>query len=318
MRPGPLAVAVLALLVGACGDESSRPDGSMLLDAADLDAPLEVGTHRDELDLDRLGRCEPDEADACGCIDGFRRCDLCDARCPLGWGHENVEAQVCRALDIEAPDAWQDTCGFHIDDEGFEGRVSISYCETGKVCAVGADDDGVGVNPFGGKCFPVSFCLAAQTADPPAPHVRCVYSDGSEVVDGPPPMAECPEGDPRQPFCGGPCGESTRCPTPAARERDGFFDTTWPFEPGPCVGLSESRGMGVCGMQFGRYQRGAGSDDIDYCEAWYGEPCLILVTHPQSFEHGHALIASVCHEYVALFPESAECRNALWEVVPAP
>jgi len=328
-----LFAVTLVCLLGACGSSHSSVDAGVVPDATPGDSGWtgpgrDVGTHQAELDASRLGRCEPDEEAACGCIDGFRRCDLCADRCPTGWGC-NRYAQVCRARDADAiPDgtggttSYSDSCNFFVDD-GSSGRSLGTYCMTGKVCAVGVDDTGLGTNVFGGSCFPVSFCKAAAVAGPPAPQVRCVYSDGTPVVNGPPPGDTCPVGDPREPFCGGACGEYLRCPDPKPRPRaivGGPYD---PTEPAPCLGLSETRNLGVCGYAPGRAIRGGDFGNgraIARCADWYGEPCAILVTHPQldeaHFEQGYLLLASVCRDYAARFRDSAECVGADWSPLP--
>lgn len=323
-------VLASALLLTGCSSSHGTADAGALDGGSPSDAGFDVGTHRVELDVSRLGRCEPDEEVACGCIDGFRRCDLCEDRCPTGWACIE-QAKVCRALDVDGePDGtghyefWGDSCAFNSSGEGGDGSGRFgAYCATGKVCAVEVSATGVGTDVLTGGCFPISFCKAAAVADPPAPHIRCVYSDGTPVINGPPPGGSCPEGDPREPYCGGPCGEALRCPDPNHRPMMSFFDPEGPPGPAPCVGMSETRNLGVCSFLPGRLVRGDDSQNIRAirgCADWYGEPCAGLVTHPQlgpaEREQAYLILASVCRDYAARFPDSAECVDARWNPLP--
>ena len=329
MRAWIIAARLTTLALAACSSSHTGGDAGSRADATPRDAGWDVGTHQAELDVSRLGRCEPDEEAACGCIDGFRRTDLCDDPCPTGWAP--ATGGVCRARDADRlPDAdgsgfrsFDDVCAFNIDDDedSAEGIGGL-FCMTGKVCAVGLEDTGLGVDLFAGFCYPVSFCKAAAVADPPAPQVRCVYSDGTPVIDGPPAGGSCPASDPREPYCGGPCGDYLRCPDPNPRPTT-IFSPQDPSEPGPCVGLSETRNLGVCTYRTGRCARGRDSLNrrrLVRCADWYGEPCAILVTHPQldeaHFEQGYPVLTSLCRDYAARFPDSAECVDAAWNPLP--
>lgn len=261
-----------------------------------------------------LGQCTEEDLATCGCIGGFRRCDTCDAACPLGSACRTV-VQVCRERDLPTSD---EGCTFSKDPVN-----SIQhYCAVGMPCAVGAGVEGTEEDPFFGNCMPVEYCLAAQTADPPlAEPVKCVYADGSELVSGPPPD-ECPasESDPRLPWCGGACGRSHMCP-----EHPHGFDFN--YVAGPCVGLSDERGFGVCTFSRNRCLRnpevvqGWTTNELllRECETRLDEPCVCLVTDdqpvPDGEEHGFAMPASICQTYREHHAGSVTCRTADWQEI---
>jgi hypothetical protein len=175
--------------------------------------------------------------------------------------------------------------------------------------------------------MPVEYCLAVPDADPPLVNdVKCVYSDGAELVTGPPP-GECPFelSNPRAPFCGGACGRDRLCPEYRA------FDTV--ETPSPCVGLSDDRSFGVCGYSRRRCvpdpPEVTGAESIGVydandlllltCELEMDEACVCMKTlpvpEPPAVEHGFAVPASACRTYAAHHPGLVECLDAAWNPI---
>jgi hypothetical protein len=172
--------------------------------------------------------------------------------------------------------------------------------------------------PFAGTCFPPAVCVAAQTADPPTPEpVRCVYSDGSLLVTGPP-AATCPAADSRAPFCGGACGTDRYCPD----TRLGFI--TLGRQRPPCVGLSDQRGIGLCAYNEARCVRGnpdRTTFDRLECSLFYDDaPCSCMVTRESSGDGygdlGYIVLHSACALYRSEHAGLVDCVNEHWETLP--
>lgn len=140
-----------------------------------------------------------------------------------------------------------------------------------------------------GTCLGEQYCREVVETDVP---VRCVYSDGSEYFDGPPPSTVCPSpADDRTPFCGGACGA---CPYLDPE----FYSGEWATS---CVGVNEERELGVC--SFGRYACTPGQPfAARECDGpgRRGVPCACLVlrgpdgTFP---EWGFPTFAEPCRAY---------------------
>ena len=331
MTSARLALA-LVLLSGCGGEPYIRPDSGCVgcRDSSMHDAGSFADAYTSRLALtDPLGECLPEDQTECGCVDGFRRCDTC-GWCPTGFACDEYAA-VCRGEDFFDPTApvgertWQDGCTsvvFH-DASGLVINPYSVYCHSGKVCGASSDADGTGSKPFGGRCFPISFCQAAAEVDLPLSTLHCVYSDGSDVVNGPPMVGACPVGDPRQPYCGGVCGDDMRCPR--YPEIAGLSDEPQPGPPQSCVAFSETRSFGVCAWGQARCSQSRLEGNgllLDWCSRGYGEPCACLVTHPQLDEsrtvQGYVVLASVCRDYQLHFPGSTECVDAEWNPLPPP
>jgi len=320
------------VLLAACGEPYHAPDsgcGLACRDSSIRDAGSFIDAYTSRLPLTQpLGECLPADEAECGCIDGFRRCDTC-GWCPTGFACDDY-AGVCRGLDYNdyygpSGQTWGDTCDFPVlySVLGPVNPYSV-YCHTGKVCGPSIEADGdFGRHAFTGRCFPVSFCQAASVADPPVSTLRCVYSDGSDVANGPPDRGDCPVGDLREPYCGGVCGDSLRCPL--YPEVLFFAHEIRPGPPQSCVAFSETRSFGVCAWGDTRCTQGnpeGNQFDLDSCNTGYGEPCACLVTHPQLHESrsvlGYVVLASVCRDYQLHFPSSTECVDAEWNPLPPP
>jgi hypothetical protein len=156
--------------------------------------------------------------------------------------------------------------------------------------------------------------MAFPLATPPVEKdMKCVYSDGTVVVAGPP-ETSCPESvDSRVPFCGGACGYEKLCPEDIL---------SWSHTPAPCGGLSDTRGFGVCALTTNRCAAPYpeyNDEILGYCELAMGEPCACLVPIPQVVPEeeaqGFVVTARVCEQYASFHEGGAACRRADWSLL---
>jgi len=330
------SLIALTLLTGCAGSHGSDGGGrdAAIWDSSFADSSVsDAFTARLELTTP-LGSCDADEQARCGCIDGLRRCDTCADPCPHGSACDE-NAGVCRRRDLPTPtdydgSTWGDACDLTIPNGAdlapdAEVPFHFYYCHTGKVCGAGARQVlETAFDTMGGLCYPVSFCQAAAVADPPVDTLHCVYSDGSAVIDGPPATGACPVGDPRQPYCGGVCGDNLRCPRSPYTPFFGDPRVPVPDQPAQCVAFSEQRAFGVCAYPHECVRGLDSANDVwlRICAMDYGEPCACLVTHepPDASPplQGYYVLASVCHDYQLHFPGSTDCVDAAWNPLPPP
>ena len=150
-------------------------------------------------------------------------------------------------------------------------------------CAFTAPPGPVGVRT--GTCVPRALCDDVPSDRP----FECVYSDGLPYESGPPPYeGEC-AGEPRFGFCGGPCGDCM----PSNR-----FDD-WRF----CVGLDETRGVGVCAVSERRC-------DVFFPQAGLGrDPDLACLLTRGEREPGWIVRMDTCRAYRERFP-AVSCLDA--------
>jgi len=177
---------------------------------------------------------------------------------------------------------------------------------------------------------PLSVCLALNDPDDPlhstyAPIFQggCTWSDGTRVTQRAP-ETPCRGIEPTAAtnyfpvlrFCGGTCG------------RGGCTDLfTESFEY-DCVGRSNARSFGVCAADDRRCSASnVGQALRNICgnrEEFLGSDaeCLCMVTQPQppglDEELGWVVPARSCLEYQRVFPESVDCRDEQYELVPTP
>ena len=286
-----LCVPILGLALACSG--AHETDAGVAEDAFSFDGSIRTD----------LGQCLNDDRTVCGCIGGFRRCDTCDEECPFGFACHSL-ARVCRGR--ERAD-FSDACLFNTGSQPSDDPGGI-YCATGMTCAVPSSVSGTPGDPFEGVCMPTPFCLSLSAASPPlSTEPMCVYSDGTLVQRGPP-AGECPPGDARQPFCGGACGEASLCPSVQQGIRVPEYQH--------CVGVSESRSVGVCTFPRRRCVPGHQAYNaglISACSSFFDEPCTCLVTSGQPVEQGFVVLASVCSRYIEHVRDGSRCEDAHWE-----
>ena len=234
----------------------------------------------------------PQDASECERVAGFRRCD---EACPLpctGLDGPCRQFGVCVRRHESGAD---DSCHFR--------EWGGSYPFTGRPCAIYSGSGAAG-DPWNGVGMPPEFCLAAPGA---GLDIECRWSDGTRLVTGPPP-GDCPASDPRDPFCGGSCGDEI-CPG-----------------NGPCVGVSDTRSHGVCGRGIpfcweGNADHFGQQTILDACaERFGGDECACLVLRPQGFpselESGWPMLGSACRAYRDRFADGSRCVDARWRTLP--
>jgi len=165
--------------------------------------------------------------------------------------------------------------------------------------------------------MPAAFCVEALT-HPDLPEFQCLYSDGTEVVNGPPPST-CPANvSDDEPYCGGGCA-GVECPVVTYGRWDG---DRWPEREArmSCVGVSERRGFGVCG--YAAVQRSASEFSrrhaLDECGWYFHVPCAIMTTSrpaPGFEDSGVVVRLDVCRDYRSRNPDSVECRGLDWTAI---
>ncbi len=136
---------------------------------------------------------------------------------------------------------------------------------------------------------------------------RCIYSDGTPFVTGPPPGVCAASPRPDLPYCGGACAESA-C-----------------VHPNDCLGLSDTRSFGFCGgAAVANCRRNLGSMQnetvLRICRSAYGADCACVVPVPQAEglddEIGFAAPRDLCLDYRSHHPDHARCVAADWSDVP--
>lgn len=280
-RPSGVAICgmTLAIMALACGtSHGSTVDGG----SSDTSPEVRVIDPPDVA-------CDagPDAGGACGQVGCFRRCDTCEQSCNA------AEGLSCDALvGLCLPERTRQGCGF------FTPGIAATWCESGRPCAIRPGD-------ASGECMPPQVCVEARDAG--LPEFDCFYADGTPVVTGPP-AASCPPSDPRAPFCGGACG---RIDCPIART-----DSWIGGLPPDCVGLSDTRGYGVCRLSLPSCAR---DNTLEGCLDYYGDACVCMLLSPSpsaDMGRGFTVFASGCRQYRAQFPDSVQCMDENWQVLP--
>lgn len=197
---------------------------------------------------------------------------------------------------------------------------------TGEPCGLATPDSPMGIG------LPLDICLGLS--DPSSPEFAtygetfagsCVWSDGLPVTQRAPDTA-CPGIFPTAlsmgayqtvlSFCGGTCGRGG-C-------RD-LISSDYEFD---CVGRSDDRSFGVCAVTGRRCT--AENVDVAFRNACGGSwresllnedaACLCMVTYPQRDDAdeltGWVVPARSCAEYQRVFPDSIECRDETFAIVP--
>lgn len=286
-----MLLALCFLVACGCGNSHAQSADA----GADSTAPPDLGP----VQVSVFGQCTEEEEATCGCIDGFRRCDTCEEDCPFGWSCSD-SALVCRNRPL--PDHFE-TCLFVSDGDGRVGH----YCSTGLPCVVDAAQQGTSESPFSGVCMPESFCRSISTADPPLAEARkCVYSDGSDFINGPP-TSECPFNDASARWCGGSCGSSDMCPDVPV------FGIVMTYEPGSCLGVSETRGYGMCAVSRDVCRQSEPADNqiaLTNCGGTENESCVCVVADGDDV--GIIATDSACSAYASSHSD-VSCRGANWE-----
>lgn len=203
------------------------------------------------------------------------------------------------------------------------GTVETTW--TGEPCAITSRTPSGGAT---GVSVPVELCL--ELLDPTSSASvtyagvfddGCIWSDGLPVTAAAP-QTPCEGFAPvgsfstrYRSFCGGSCG-SVGCPEfPIAAGTDNLG----------CAGRSDTRSFGVCTWDKRRCSASTPPTDIAWMDCsdnvfGYAEPCGCMVTYPQDPAspelQGWRVAASVCERYQAIFPDSVECRDSAFNLIP--
>jgi hypothetical protein len=156
----------------------------------------------------------------CSYAGSHQICDEICSDCP-------DEEQTCFRRPVCSPSI--SDCMLNLPPRGL-GASLDDYCPDGSFCmstSLERDNDAIS-----GDCVDRGACEWLRDR---AGEERCLYSDGTEFISGPPTVSECPA--PAERFCGGPCGPCGEYP-----ELGGFLGSS----EVACLGQSEERGIGLC------------------------------------------------------------------------
>jgi hypothetical protein len=231
----------------------------------------------------------------CGTIDGFVRCDACGQEACPSWTLCMDHLGVC----VGRHPVTADSCWFTL----LPGQYDERYPRRPEPCAVRASADGSPEARFSGIAMPATYCVEAREV-PDLPPQKCVYTDGTEVVTGPP-DAPCPGPAGSMLVCGGSCGEVI-CPQ------------------GRCVGFSDTRAFGICTPLPIRCAASNAREMITLCNSlqvtWFPGECACLLVDPQPTlpgveRTGFLAPADACQRYQAVYPDQVECRDEDWNLL---
>ena len=224
--------------------------------------------------------------------------------------------------------SWYDVCAF--DDAGRAVQVTLN----GDPCAI------TDVSPSGsarGIGMPAAFCTAlANPQSYEALHygevfpTGCRWSDGSVLAT---PSEDACHGIPFSPgplvdapwsFCGGPCGNVDCGETGDANALLDVLGSGAGDYAHVCAGANDERAFGACTVTARQCSREHLSD-VAGCvhwltESWGGEQfCACMFTDQDGSEpeaQGWVVPRSVCRRYRELYPDSVNCRDDEFALMP--
>lgn len=186
-----------------------------------------------------------------------------------------------------------------------DGEV-MDYCADGLIGAVPMVPPDTGTR--GGSCVDPAFCAELERS---GAERRCIYSDHSPFVNGPP--SECPAEVPNElsHYCGVECGGCAPGPLPYMETRSA------------CVGVNEERGFGLCVLgaervcERSRDERRRFERLETLTEGRFGPVVCMTQRSAEGDEpdFGWFAFESGCRAYRAHFPEAIDCRDANWNRV---
>ncbi|MEM9073075.1 MAG: hypothetical protein AAGE52_31510 [Myxococcota bacterium] len=211
----------------------------------------------------------------------------CGVRCDQGCDDDSVcafELGVCAPAPAELG---MDTCVIRRDFD-----TTNHYCYgNDRFCATTAapNDDG----SRSGTCVPRAACEVSLAEFP----FTCFYADGADFGRGPPAFdGEC-GGEEEASMCGGRCGGCE----PVVRGREFQF----------CVGVSSTRGAGVCAVSPRRCDLRYPIGDARFSDT-PERGCLLT---PEEPDVGWVVLMETCLAYRAQF-DGIECRDESWRIEP--
>lgn len=292
MRAARLSTVLWGLLSSGCFLFNTTSD-----DGGPADATVEAGTVDAAMTFDGAVGDGSTTMDAgeCAWLGETRLCSpFCAEPCPPMQGCSTARA-FCFPGDSD-PRGDETQCAVDLE-------FGNPYCYRGaRLCAVderSRPDEASWV----GACVSQEYCrwvLGESSLD----HIRCRYSEGTAFVNGPPDEPCGVGAAERSPFCGGRCGDT--CP-------ESFL-----AETPACVGISETRGFGVCTLAaYHRCSPNAidgGASQLDYCERAAGGPdcvCMVLspVELPDYSDRGWGVARQSCVAYRSRFPDNVRCYD---------
>jgi hypothetical protein len=229
------------------------------------------------------------DGDVSGCtfVGSWRRCG---AACPLDCPGETT----CReATGLCTPIGRAASCS---NDTAVD---RLLFCTEGEPCVSSRS------RLSEGACATFDVCAAISPDDP---EFVCRWSDGSMAVDGSTELRVCPmvllDGPFQEPFCGRECALLDGC-------NEVVFGAS-------CVGVSETRSLGVCAAGLRCFEAGDRSA-WDLCARVSGSECTCVVTAPgdgSAGTFGALVTPQGCRGYRALYGADVVCRDRNWELLP--
>lgn len=303
---GPVRAVTRAGRLVALAAGASLAQGCFLFNTADEDAGPDAATDagwRDGEAADGAADAGPFDAGECW-LGTTRLCDpYCSLRCPPeAPSCSDDHYSICASPSTTDPRS-HEQCNISLE-------FGSDYCYSGAVCALYEAHHLPGDPAWnGGGCVDPTYCRWVLD-QPELAQVRCRYSEGTLFVEGPPDHA-CPSGsDPGAPLCGGRCGDT--CPP-------GFEDGA--FGRPACVGLSETRGVGVC-VPSPRPRCDASRPDgivraLNECGYQGGVDCVCMVLSPTELpefaNYGWGVARDSCLAYRERYPAEVRCVDGRGE-----
>ena len=241
------------------------------------------------------------------CWDGCGRCESPDEAC-------DHRTKICfrerRTLDYGG------TCAIVRREPGGGLPLFGGFCGNGLICVRDRHPRSTETAEWllAGSCVEAPYCEALpEVADELGLDLECVYSDLTPYVHGPPTDDLCPAPvNRRGPLCGPSCAPAA-CPSLVPNPPATLY-SPWGTS---CVGVSETRGVGVCspiGWFCTPEQDPTAELTLMYAERFL---CLNFIGADGEFEdRAWPVQAESCRQYEALYPGATRCLTGGWEPAP--
>lgn len=239
-------------------------------------------------------------------------------------GSHQICDEACSDCRLDGESCWRSPvcldrpglkCSLDLPPAGLVSSSDLDdYCPDGSFC-MSTDPDDADDDAISGSCVDRGACewLRVRAGDE-----RCLYSDGTEFVNGPPPVAGCPS--PADRFCGGPCGGCAEYP-----ELGGLIGSS----EVACLGRSEDRGVGLCVAGSVANTHCTPETPPDYYAIAQNRWTTILETEVEVrcfvprdagsgelAEYGYYVQRQPCLTYRTLYPEAGDCFTPEWVTDP--
>ena len=275
--------ATAAVWLAGCYDSRLRREDASSADSG-VDSRVEPGFDLGRDAAPRVDLGVDGDVSGCSFVGSWRRCG---EACPLDCQGETT---CLESLGLCVP------IGRSADCSNDTAVDRLLFCTEGEPCVSSRS------RLSEGACATFDVCAAISPDDP---EFVCRWSDGSMAVDGSTELRVCPmvplEGPSQEPFCGRECALLDGC-TPGGTS---------------CVGVSETRSLGVCAAGVRCFATGDRSA-WDLCARFVGRECACVVTAPADASEGTfgALVTPEgCRAYRALYGADVVCRDRNWELL---